>query len=221
MRDDIDSNKFPHIASADGNGSQAGPDKATENGVEVAGEAELEQNQQVALLDNNSRNVNENLNEHESVEEKPQKIFVKLERQPSLMRQILHREGAMRQLMPTNQAERFYVQKKHGHDSWQHKLLEFVHSKPVQITLAALLLLDVCILFTDLFLDAAFPGCDRVIPNAISCCNNDSNLSLAVTSYTEDHDLCHSPLVESPENTAACDPHKYPWLHSVHAALFW
>ena len=56
--------------------------------------------------------------------------------------------------IPTNEDAKIHVDHTHGHESWRAKLLQFLHHPIVQWTMIGLLLLDVVILFTELFLGA-------------------------------------------------------------------
>jgi hypothetical protein len=55
------------------------------------------------------------------------------------------------------------------------KVLHILHSKTVEYTLAALLFLDIILLFTELLLLSYYPHCTLVIRDAISCCSGNSN----------------------------------------------
>jgi hypothetical protein len=72
--------------------------------------------------------------------------------------------------IPINEEEAHHVDVVHGEDSWEAKILHVLHSKTCQYTLMGLLLLDVVILFVELFLGAQFPTCTFIERDAISCC---------------------------------------------------
>lgn len=57
--------------------------------------------------------------------------------------------------IPTTADANTYVDETHGEDSWRAKILRVLHNRYVQIGLLLLLLLDVIILFTELFLAAS------------------------------------------------------------------
>ena len=129
---------------------------------------------------------------------------------------------------------------KHGGNkrAWQGRAIRFFHDARVEMMLICLLLLDVIVVFVELFLDAEFPSCQKIRRDAVSCCspnathagtllNASSNgshgrrlLSASAPAPTH-HALCIAPLEDSPLLEAACDPHKYHTAHSVHEALFW
>ena len=126
--------------------------------------------------------------------------------------------------IPTNADANEHVHEIHGKESWQAKALHVLHSNTLQTTLMALLLLDVMILFTELFLSASHPVCTTIVRDAISCCpspdgavDHSANRWLAEDSH---HGLCEAPLVDT-NYTASCDPHKYPGVHTTEEALFW
>ena len=127
--------------------------------------------------------------------------------------------------IPTSKDEFFMVQEKHAteanKDPWQVRLLRFLNSSPVQHILISLWVLDVCILFIELAIDAGFPSCQIVTRDAVSCCpstgEDDANHTLfemddisRVLSGSDGHheELCETPLVEA-GYTTGCDDHKY------------
>lgn len=150
--------------------------------------------------------------------------------------------------IPTNEEERHHLEQMHGCDSWQCKIMRVLHSKHAQYTLMALLLLDVIILFVELFLSAHYPLCTFVIRDAISCCpvHNETGTYLSFTEsdvyptcaakiVTEEdvigrfryltEDKKDSSICEAGYETyscpAACDEHKYETVHHVETALFY
>ena len=72
--------------------------------------------------------------------------------------------------IPTQMEEKVHVHGIHGKGSRRAKVLEFIHSKPVQWTLMGLLILDVFLLFTEMFLSSSFPLCFIIERDSISCC---------------------------------------------------
>jgi len=54
--------------------------------------------------------------------------------------------------IPTNEDAAIHVHDKHGQHSWQAKILKVIHAKWFQRLMLALLMLDIVILFTELFL---------------------------------------------------------------------
>ena len=54
----------------------------------------------------------------------------------------------------------------HGENSWQVRLLAFLHSSSVELALSCLLVFDVLVSFIDLYLEPNFPECDIVVENA-------------------------------------------------------
>jgi hypothetical protein len=73
-----------------------------------------------------------------------------------------------------------HVQEHHGTKSWRLAVLQIVHHKTVQrilcglllLDVLTLLLLDVLILFTELFLVAAYPQCSLTERDCIACCTD-------------------------------------------------
>jgi hypothetical protein len=54
--------------------------------------------------------------------------------------------------VPTNEDAAAHVDEKHGQHSWQAKILKVIHKRWFQLLMIGLLLLDILILFTELFL---------------------------------------------------------------------
>lgn len=121
--------------------------------------------------------------------------------------------------IPTHALEQDHVHAAHGHESWQAKVLHIVHTNTVVYILTGLLLLDVMILFVELYLSAEYPFCHIVERDAISCCNvtEDEHHDRFLTGDDEHHDLCEAGSQGVYE--AACDPHKYPGVHTAHVTL--
>ena len=126
-------------------------------------------------------------------------------------------------VVPTNAEEMLHVKTVHGHKSRRVKILKFIHSKPVQFTLMALLITDVIVLFIEIFLSAEYPSCNIITRDAVSCC---SGVTVSESEQgvdqaeAEEHGLCEAPLIAYPDNPAGCNPHKYPALHTAHTVLF-
>ena len=59
-------------------------------------------------------------------------------------------------------------------DSWESKILHVLHKPAVEWTLCGLLMLDVMILFVELFLGAQYPTCGIITREAVSCCPDPS-----------------------------------------------
>lgn len=125
--------------------------------------------------------------------------------------------------IPTNQDAAIHVNKKHGQHSWQAKILKVIHTKWFQRLMIGLLLLDVLILFTELFLMSLFPSCSIIVRDAYSCClAHDGSAAaeharwLASDSHS---DICEPPS-EIGKYEAGCDPHKYNAVHMTEKVLF-
>lgn len=61
--------------------------------------------------------------------------------------------------IPTNEDAAVHVHDKHGEHSWQAKILRVIHAKWFQYFMIILLLLDIIILFTELFLMSMVSSC--------------------------------------------------------------
>jgi len=117
--------------------------------------------------------------------------------------------------IPANEGAQEHVEEEHGKDSWRYKVLSFLHSRKVQIALAVLLVLDVTILFAEIFLLAAYPPCGTIKRDSISCCPAEIERFLAETH--EDH-ICEEGSPNELE--VGCDEHKHSTVHKAEEVLF-
>lgn len=96
-------------------------------------------------------------------------------------------------MIPTNEDAACHVHKKHGQHSWQAKILSVIHAKWFQRQMLGLLLLDILILFTELFLMATVSYVRSVyestplhrisLHSLISACSIPIAQSLSVTAF--------------------------------------
>jgi len=70
----------------------------------------------------------------------------------------------------TAEDEMEYLIHRWGHHSIRAKTAHFWHGHEVQLILIALLLIDVIIVFVELFVDAEFPMCSMIQRDAVNCC---------------------------------------------------
>lgn len=85
--------------------------------------------------------------------------------------------------IPTNDDAKIHVHDTHGHESWRARILHFLHQPIVQWTLIGLLLLDVVILFTELFLGAHVSHC-------VSCLRRRNTVAHVAVSKSDYSILC-------------------------------
>mmetsp|Transcript_578 Transcript_578/g.1034 ORF Transcript_578/g.1034 Transcript_578/m.1034 type:complete len:404 (+) Transcript_578:250-1461(+) len=117
--------------------------------------------------------------------------------------------------IPTNEGVDEHVKRYQGHDSWRYKIVKFIHSKKVQYFLMGLLLLDVLILFVEMFLLATYPMCNLIERDGISCCpaEDQKNTRFLGGGGGGYEDICPAGTIEF--GKASCDTHKW---HDVHVA---
>lgn len=133
--------------------------------------------------------------------------------------------------IPTNKQAQNHAAETHGVDSWRCKVVHFLHSPLVQHTLMVLLMVDVLLLFIELFLLATFPHCTLIERDGIACCPVTNVSSEAVAEeealgsshrfLLEDeleHSVCAHGLAEFAE--ASCDEHKWHVVHGVETGIF-
>jgi hypothetical protein len=140
---------------------------------------------------------------------------------------VTRQGGGMHMMaIPTNANERDHVHQTHGEDSWQARILHIIHSDYVQYLLMGLLLLDVMILFVELYISAEYPPCTIIERDALSCCNitseeehhdDDNGGRWLSGGESEPHELCEEG--SEFDYAAACDPYKYPAVHTTHIVL--
>jgi len=125
------------------------------------------------------------------------------------------------------EAELTMLQARRGVESWQAAIARFIHQHTVQLILITLLVIDVVVLFVELYLDAEFPRCDIVRRDAISCCDATSvhmqNISVShrLLGSLPHHDFCeYGGHVHTNGRQADCDPHKHDAVHFLHEILF-
>ena len=70
------------------------------------------------------------------------------------------------------------IHRRRGSDAWQSKLVKVLHANWLQQLLIVLLLLDVLIVFTELFLEGTYPACEIITRDATSCCPADGHMPL-------------------------------------------
>ena len=116
--------------------------------------------------------------------------------------------------IPTNAGAELHVDEEHGQDHWRKRALTFLHTPQVQTTLMSLLLLDVLILFVELFLLASYPNCSIIQRDAISCCP-------VLEGDEEGDDVCDNVGLEADYNgNAGCDPDKWARVETAETAIF-
>lgn len=133
--------------------------------------------------------------------------------------------------IPTQEGAREFVQVHHGSESWRMKVLEFLHKRKVQYVLISLLVLDVIILFIELFLLTQYPMCAVIERDCFSCCPESASQHVAADtdnlrflwSETADHatheGICEDGLTPT-EGTGGCDPHKWENVHKAEFGFF-
>jgi len=145
-----------------------------------------------------------------------------------LARTSRYRSG--HELLPCKRTNAAMLHQEHGHESWQHRVHEFIESKKVQHLLSFLLFIDIVIICVELLLDSHYPSCTIIERDAISCCLDTDNEHRFLegllsdnnneqhSNSSEHHSVCDS---EYYEGESSCDPHKWPLLHMVHSILFY
>jgi len=133
-------------------------------------------------------------------------------------------QGSMNFGIPTKEEAVCHTVDEHGHDSWRTWALKTLHSTPVEIALIVLLLMDVIILFIEIFLSATYPSCKTIERDAISCCpiveesHGDEHLRFLAGSKS-DHHYCPEGFEQG--SVVSCDGHKWHNIHVTEEVLFY
>jgi len=138
--------------------------------------------------------------------------------------------------IPSKQSVANLAIQNHASNSWIIKAHNFFDQKWVQFTLIGLLLLDILIIFTELFLKSEYPSCSLLERDCLACCpgtetgGNHTERWLAESKSSEgygtndhhDYDICDAFEPGSEwTGTAACDSHKWAAVHTVEEVLFY
>lgn len=84
------------------------------------------------------------------------------------------------------------VERARGEHSWQCQLVHWLHSPLVSTALIVLLLIDVTVIFVELFLEGSYPACDLVRHEAVSCCAAPGDAAHHAAELLVDHPLHHA-----------------------------
>lgn len=108
-----------------------------------------------------------------------------------------------------------------GPDSWQVRVLRFSHRQDVQWFMIGLLLLDVCVIFAELFIESEFPSCRKIQHAAISCCAASTSHpgGADLIGHSLEHHQCDQGFAQFHEATVACAPQAWAGAHDTHVVL--
>eukprot|EP00977_Amphora_coffeiformis_P011683 scaffold2820_cov160-Amphora_coffeaeformis.AAC.5 len=188
---------------------------------------------------NNNNNTNNDDEERADTGQRPPATAVDEAKTTKRRRQKQLSTTSLNWGIPANHQATLHAQNEKGDESWQFQLLKRLHGRRMQILLAALLLLDVFILFCELALLTLYPSCHLVERDAISCCpvmEDDSNIDTDVnahherwlasaqeeessTTHDNHHYSCAAGLSAMPSYEATCDAHKWERVHHAETAL--
>mmetsp|Transcript_15411 Transcript_15411/g.31605 ORF Transcript_15411/g.31605 Transcript_15411/m.31605 type:complete len:280 (+) Transcript_15411:201-1040(+) len=113
----------------------------------------------------------------------------------------------------------------HGSNNWKTKVHAFMDRSSVQIILHSLLILDVLIIFAELFLMSEYPSCRLVERDCQACCpKSHDDDAHGNERWLEGGDYHSEEICESgyeSTGSAACDSHKYETVHIIEACFFY
>jgi Zn-finger protein len=135
--------------------------------------------------------------------------------------------------IPTNQGTMEHVEEQHGSESWRYRTIVFMHQSWVQRTFAMLLLLDVLVLFTEMYLVATYPPCSTIIQECIACCPYSleeavlgehlrwlSSENGAIVDDSTHHEAICEEGYNDEIGQPSCDAHKHSAVHTTEDVLF-
>ncbi|KAG7339635.1 hypothetical protein IV203_025322 [Nitzschia inconspicua] len=133
--------------------------------------------------------------------------------------------------IPTQAAAEVHIEEKHGTNSWNYRVVRFLHSKPVTHAMMTLLVLDVIVLFIEIFLLALYPPCIIVERDAVSCFPRGWNSSATEISTALENlnrllagggygEICPDGLEPNFDYPAGCDDSKWDTVHKAEQVLF-
>ena len=115
------------------------------------------------------------------------------------------------------------ISRRRGSTSWQSHLVTFLHSPRLAFSLVLLLLIDVMIIFVELFLEGTFPPCEIITRDATSCCpalasalpaDHHHLRVLSGHGHEDDHQFtCGAGFAMAPAGGVYCDPHLHAKVH--------
>lgn len=113
----------------------------------------------------------------------------------------------------------------HGSNNWKTKVHTFMDRSSVQIILHSLLILDVLIIFSELFLMSEYPSCRLVERDCQACCpKSHDDDALGNERWLEGDDYHSEEICKSGyefTGLAACDSHKYETVHTIEVVFFY
>ena len=118
--------------------------------------------------------------------------------------------------VPANEEARKHVKETHGEEGWKHKVITLLHKRQVQVIMMGLLLLDVIILFVEIFLQAYYPPCNIIERDCFSCCPEDHEHERFLG---ESSSVCEDGFISS--KNAGCNESKHHEIHLIEEVLFW
>lgn len=129
------------------------------------------------------------------------------------------KEAIAKKYWLSNQLLHYAVVQRDGPKSWEARVVSFLQSRPLQILLIVLLLLDVLIVFAELFLETEHPSCKVLRRSAYSCCPMPGDAVTTVESLADHHGALHNRGCDA--SSAATHAYevgcaKAEWAHRLH-----
>ena len=115
------------------------------------------------------------------------------------------------------------LKRRRGKQNWRVPILKALHSHKAQVALASLLMIDILVVFAELFIEGEFPECEIIRRHAISCCNVTQGETATphsrLLAQASNSDQCQVGLVPD-DYAVACSYGNYQALHTAHDALY-
>lgn len=119
--------------------------------------------------------------------------------------------------IPSRKSVHDFVILEHGEESWRTKVHDFLKQSWVEYTLLGLLICDIFIIFTEMFLMIEFPYCGIIERDCLACCPYETDVADQNERWLAES---YCPSGYDVTGEAGCDPHKYETIHTFETVLF-
>jgi hypothetical protein len=123
--------------------------------------------------------------------------------------------------VPANEGAQEVVKEIHGEDTWRSGILHFLHSHNVHYILMFLLILDIVILFIEIFLIGHYPPCKIIERDCIACCPSQNYEGRFLEGSSHGDGLICENGFDTTSGHGMCDEGKWHTVHIVEDILFW
>ncbi len=119
--------------------------------------------------------------------------------------------------IPSRKSVHDFVVIHHGEENWRTKVHDFFSQSWVEYTLLGLLVFDILIIFTEMFLMIEFPYCDIITRDCEACCPYEKDIADQNERWLAES---YCPSGYDVTGEASCDSHKWETVHTIETVLF-